>query len=162
MDKLTIIAEEVLADIRSAAWLESELHSEIDRHGRHEMADICEKGNIERVWRVLGISVAEVRVALQKILCQEKQISRVNVLEEPESWNFTFLYRLSNYSISYIKEKTHEYLVSSVMADRTSVIIPTAADVWRFRAETALSALRTMASTKQMPCSRVRRPLSPF
>ena len=49
--ELVIKSGEVLTDIGSAGWLEQELHPELDRHRRHQMADICEPDNAERVWR---------------------------------------------------------------------------------------------------------------
>ncbi len=160
--ELCILLSEVLADIKSAAWLESELHSDLDRHRRHQMADICEEGNIERVWRVLGVSVAEIRFALQKILSSQKHMSPVNDLEHPEYWRFRFLYRLPKSTVSFIKEKIHEYLVASVMADRTAVIIPEAAGVWNLRVSAALEALQGAAAASRRDISPVRRPLWPL
>ena len=87
---IRILSQEVLADIRSAAWLESELHPELDLHRRHEMADICEKDNIERVWRIAGLSVAEIRFALDRILEQPADSGGINLLEQPEHWDFLF------------------------------------------------------------------------
>ena len=101
--KLCIKSKEVLADVRSAGWLESELHPELNRHRRHEMADICEAGNMERVWRVLGVAVAEVRLALLKILCQCGDLTPANDLEHPDSWHLRFLFHLHNDTLRYIK-----------------------------------------------------------
>ena len=160
--ELCINSREVLDDIRSAAWLESELHPELDRHRRHEMADICEKDNVERVWRVLGIAIAEIRLALQKILSPQCRISLANDLERPESWQFSFSFPLPSSSISYIREKIHEYLVAAVMGDRTAVIIPTAAKIWQERASDAIASLRNLASVSHPPLSGVVRPLWPL
>lgn len=162
MKDLVILSSEIFADIRSAAWLESELHPELDRHRRHEMADICEKGNVDRVWRVLGVGVAEIRLALLKLLCPQCLISTVNELECPASWHFRFAVPLQEATPVYIKEKIHEYLVASVMADRTSVIIPQGASVWSDRADMALAALREVSSTAQISYTPVRRPLWPL
>ncbi len=159
---LLIKSKEVLDDIRSAAWLESELHPELDRHRRHEMADICEKDNIERVWRVLGIAIAEIRLALQKILSPQSQISLVNDLERPEGWEFSFLFQLPSSSTSYLREKIHEYLVAAVMADCTAVIIPTAAKIWQERASDAIASLQNLASISCPNCANVVRPLWPL
>ena len=159
---LCIKSSEVFADIRSAAWLESHLHPELDRNRRHEMADICEKDNIERVWRVLGIAIAEIRLALQRILTPEKDISLENDLDCPESWLFSLRFQLPSSSLTYIKEKIHEHLVAAVMADRSAVIIPTAAAIWQERASGALACLQNLASLSNPPFSRVVRPLWPL
>ncbi len=159
---LIIKSSEVIADIKSAAWLESELHPELNLHRRHEMADICEKGNIERVWRIFGVRIAEIRLALLKILHPKKHLSHTNDLENPDRWHFCFLFPIPKDKVVFIKEKIHEYLVASVMADRTEVIIPSASPIWQERADAALSALRQLASTTQQSHSPVRRPLWPL
>ena len=159
---IDIKSDEVLQDIRSAAWLEAELHPELDRHHRHEMADICENGNIERVWRVLGTATAEIRVALHKMLAPQTTVSTVNDLDCPDRRNFTISNPLPTATIAYIKEKIHEYLVAAVMADRTAVIIPAAADVWQARTDDALAALREVAATSHTPLKPVRRPMWPL
>ena len=158
---LCIKSEELLADIRSAAWLEQELHPELDRHRRHQMADICEEGSVERVWRVLGVSEAEIRYALLAVLRPRDGFIPVNQLERPECLSFSFLADLSADTLSLLKEKIHEYLVASVMADRTAVIIPGAATVWQTRAAEALAALREAAASSACRLRPVRRPLWP-
>ncbi len=159
---LSLKTADLLDDIRSAAWLESELHPELDRHRRHQMADICEQDNIERVWRVLCIGEAEIRLALSRILRQRKFVGGVNNLERPELMLFRFQFSLPASTFSFIKEKTHEYLVAAVMAERTAVIIPSAASVWRGRAVDALNSLREASATTRLPSGPVRRPLWPL
>lgn len=156
--KVTIKSEEVLADLRSAGWLEQELHPELDRHRRHQMADICEPGSVERVWRVLGAAVAEVRMALLKVLPPLETLLPVNGLERPEEWTFSFASSLRADAVAMLKEKIHEYLVASVMADRCAVIIPGASAVWRMRAEAALGSLQGAS----LPIGRARRPMWPM
>ena len=159
--ELCINSNEVIADIRSAAWLEQELHPQLDRHRRHQMADICEAGNDDRVWRRLGLCVAEIRREVVRILRQEKDPVPSNVLLSPESWTFQLLFPLHASSIDFMREKIHEYLVASVMADRTEVIIPTASPIWRERAETALAEIRMLGATARPPFRKVRRPVWP-
>ena len=159
---MIIRADEVLADIGSAAWLEQELHPEADRHRRHQMADICQRDNVERVWRVLGVAVAEVRLALLAILASRGDPLGSNELDRPECWSFSFCGQLAPDILTFLKEKIHEYLVASVMADRTAVIIPGACAVWQMRAADALVALREAAASSAGRLRPVRRPLWPF
>lgn len=99
---LLIKSCEILADLRSASWLEQELHPEIDRHRRHQMADICEADNVERVWRMLGIAVAEIRLVLQPILTPPEDIKDSNDLSCPDSWTFRLLFHLPESTADYI------------------------------------------------------------
>lgn len=158
---LIIKAKEVMADIRSAAWMESEVHPELNRHRRHEMADICEEDNIATVWRDAGLAVAQVRYVLHRILALEMATEAINVIERPEVWNFRFLFPLPHTTLEYLKEKIHEYIVATVMAERAEVIIPECAPIWKLRAKDTYLQLRSMASISPLPQSRVRRPLWP-
>lgn len=159
---LTILSTEVLDDVRGAAWLEAELHPELDRHRRHEMADICEPGNIERVWRVLAMADAQVRIALIRILTGQNDMLLVNDLQQPPAWHYRFLFPIPTNVMSFLREKIHEYMVAAVMADRTDVIIPSAASIWRSRLEDALAQLQNLGATTRPPYGRVRRPLWPL
>ncbi|MDE7347533.1 MAG: hypothetical protein K2N48_12450 [Muribaculaceae bacterium] len=160
--QLNIKSCEVLADIRSAAWLEQELHPEADRHRRHQMADICETDNLELVWRVLGTAIAEIQLELTKILQPAKDVDEDNDLRCPREWRFSFLFRLPTQTLEYIREKIHEYLVAKVMADRTAVIIPSASKTWQQRAEVTIAALRSISATARPPFRPVCRPLWPM
>lgn len=162
MSKLLIKSSEVLDDVKAAAWLESELHPELNRHRRHEMADVCEPGNIERVWRTLDIAESQVRIALIRILKSPKHIVPVNALNKPDKWGFKFLFDVSDTVVGFIRDKIHEYMVAAVMADRCDTIIPSAAPVWRCRKEEALEALRSIAATTHPHSAPVRRPLWPL
>ncbi len=159
---LIILTSEILADVRSAAWLECELHPELDRHRRHQIADICEKDNVERVWRVLALCEAQIRLALARILLPETQTPQCNCLLRPTSWDFQFRYDVGGATVGFLREKIHNYMVSAVMADRTATIVPAASATWESRRDAALVALGNLAATMRPPCGVVRRPLFPF
>lgn len=159
--RIRIASREVLDDIRSAAWLESETNAGADLHRRHEMADICEKDNIERVWRILGICVAEIRMALRAILIPDPQGWLHNDLERPEHWDFIFQNPLPPHTANFLKEKIHEYLVARVIADRLAVLIPDAADFWLSNAADILTTISS-TSNNATEIRPVRRPLWPL
>ncbi|MCM1491387.1 MAG: hypothetical protein NC095_11285 [Muribaculum sp.] len=158
---ITILSREVIDDIRSAAWLESETHPGSNLHQRHEMADVCEKDNVERVWRILGLCDAEIRLVLRKILSESDDTYQRNDLLTPDEWFYDFKCRLPPHTASLLKEKIHEYMVSRVMADRLEIFIPEAVLPWKQRASEAMSALSTAAQTTSL-LTPARRPLSPF
>lgn len=159
--RIKILSREVLADVRSAAWLEQELHPELDRHRRHQMADICEEqGGLDRVRRVLGTAMAETRLALRGILLPDRSARSSDILEESPCFAFRLAHHLHPDLIVYIREKIHEYAVARVMADRCADIIPECARVWRERADTALSQLGEAAATRTLRPG--TRPLCPL
>lgn len=159
---ITILSREVIDDLRSAGWLISEISDLANIHTCHQIADICEKDNIDAVWRVLGIAVAEVRVELVKILEPQKGMTFVNRLKAPESWEFGLCVRMTDSAESYLREKIHEYLVARVMADRTSAIIPASAAYWQTRASEAIEGIRLSAATSAPGARHARRPLWPM
>lgn len=159
---IVIRSEEVMADIRSAGWLEQELHADADRHRRHQMADICEAGNDDRVWRVLGVAVAEVRLALLKILKPRDRLLAANELERPAAWTFAFVNGLQPDTLAYLKEKIHEYLVAAVMSERCGVILSMSEAAWETRCVAALGDLRATAASFRAALAPVRRPMWPF
>lgn len=159
--QIRIVSREVLDDIRSAAWLESETHPSANLHQRHETADICEPDNVERVWRVLGICVAEIRMALRAILTPDSAAWHQNDLLRPDHWDFLFTSTLPPHTANFLKEKIHEYLLARVLADRLEVFIPEAASAWRIRASDALATVTATASTASS-LRPARRPLWPL
>lgn len=159
--RIRILSAEVLADVRAAAWLEQELHPELDRHRRHQMADICEEhGGIDRVRRVMGVAVAEIRECLHGILLPAGRVRPTDVLTNRAEATFRFARHLHPDRLILIREKMHEYMVARVMCDRCADIIPGCAGVWRERATSALAQLReAAASTALRPGTR---PLCPL
>lgn len=158
---ITIESPEVMADLRSAAWLESELHEDLTLHRRHEMADICEEVNIEKIWRVLGLCDAEVRMAIRRILTGPCPMNGTDSIERPERWEYPLAAGIGSETATLVKEKIHDYFVAKAMADRAEVIIPGCAPVWQRRAAEALVSLSECAASK-IRGARVRRNMCPF
>lgn len=161
MTKITILSSEIFADLRSAGWLESEINPDSNLHRRHEAADICERDNIDRIWRILGTGVALVRLTLRTMTIHVPATDCQNELLRPEKWEFFFRHLLSAATIEFIKEKIHEYLVASVLAERLKVLIPSAASAWIDSEKKALADLDTVAATYGINHP-VRRPLCPL
>ena len=109
---ISISSSEVICDIRAAAWLDSETHPECNLHQRHELADICEKDNIDRVWRVLGICDSEIRIALRNLLIPDRLHHLDNDLDAPDTRTYVFKTRLPPHTTAFLKEKIHEYMVA--------------------------------------------------
>lgn len=148
MAKIIIKSGEVLDDLRSAGWLESEINPDSNRHRRHEAADICEPYNVERVWRLLGVCIAEIKMCLRSMLdlnacgCKSQ-----NDLLRPESWELEFRCPTDRTTLELLKEKIHEYMVASVMADRMKVLMPETAKPWVESASASFSEIYGIAAT---------------
>ena len=161
MTRITILSSEVLADIRSAGWLESDLNSDAGLHRRHQAADICEGDLIDRVWRVLGLCVAHVRMSLRRVLAVEGGGDVSDCLECPERWEFCFRVVPGEQVLALMKEKIHAYMVAMVMADRLGVIMPGTAGPWHKASADAMADLERLAGMSGV-AERARRPLWPL
>ena len=146
MTRITILSSEVLADIRSAGWLESDLNSDAGLHRRHQAADICEGDLIDRVWRVLAV---------------EGGGDVSDCLECPERWEFCFRVVPGEQVLALMKEKIHAYMVAMVMADRLGVIMPGTAGPWHKASADAMADLERLAGMSGV-AERARRPLWPL
>ena len=62
--KMTFKREELLYDIRNNAYVEGDVMQAQTEHDRHQVQDIGEDGNIDRVTRVLDLAHAECEEAL--------------------------------------------------------------------------------------------------
>ena len=161
MRRITILSGEVLADIRSAGWLESDMNSDAGLHRRHQAADICEVDLVDRVWRVLGLCVAHVRMSLRRVLAVEGRGDVSDSLERPERWVFCFRVEPGEHELTLMKEKIHAYMVAMVMADRLGVIMPGAAGAWQKASGEAMAELERLAGLSAV-AERARRPLWPL
>ena len=62
--KMTFKREELLYDIRNNAYVEGDVMQAKTEHDRHQVQDIGEDGNIDRVTRLLDLAHAECEEAL--------------------------------------------------------------------------------------------------
>lgn len=162
MTAIVIKSGEVIADLRSAGWLESEINTGSGLHRRHETADICENDNVDRVWRILGVCAAEVSMALRTFLLSDSSWKDTdNSLLLPEEWTFPFRCDLDVHTMTLLKEKIHQYMVARVMANRLGVLIPEAAKPWTEEAANCLSEIGGIAASTALNHP-VRRPLWPI
>lgn len=142
--KITLKKEKLLYDISNLAYVISDT-GETD-HKLHQVADICESGNIDRVARILGLAYAKVQSVLSPVL---------NIREVRHDYDFSviprnYVFHLRDKILSYdrilkIKETAYEYMVCMVLKDWLQITLPTVSGVWQDRAERCLEALEGMA-----------------
>ena len=158
----------LLYDIANLAYIIADT-GETDNHSLHQVRDICEEGNIDRVSRVLGLAYSQILSVLFPILQSPKIEINRDQSAQPHDYEISFRcdgalkYRLTSEKKLEIKETCHEYMVCMVLADWLGVVYPVAADVWRFRAEKAMEALRSKVTELVVSFTGgLRRSLSPF
>ena len=162
---IKISKEALLHDISNLAYVIADVHCEANPHARHQLTDICQEGNIDRVARILGLACSVVRMVLHPVLkksCSQRLLS-------------DFYYRPRDYVFEIDSGKfrrhplelatlIHEYLVWRVIAEWLAVTMPEVSLLWKEKAKMISEKIsQTVADAlwETEAGSRVR-PLSPF
>lgn len=154
--------EELLYDIKNYAFIEGSVMDTESNHNRHMVQDVGEEGNVDRVTRVLNLTVTKCKELLYPYTKREIDRPELNdtlreptvygiVLSVPSDFSQTTLYLLENL--------IHEYLVCKAVADWLSITNIAKAQVWEAKAENAESEIRGNLHAR---IARTRRKLHPF
>ena len=154
--------DQLLYDIKNYAYIEGSVMDTESNHNRHMVQDVGEEGNVDRVTRVLNLTVAKCRELLYPYTKNELHRTELNdtlrepkvygiVLSVPTDFSQTTLYLLENL--------IHEYLVCKAVSDWLSITNPAKAQVWEAKAEDAESEIR---ANLHASIERTRRRLHPF
>lgn len=122
---LSFLRPELLYDIRNLAFVESDVMPADDEHDRHQVADICEDGNVDRVTRVMDLAVAKCREMLYPYSKREVDDGeeRNNTLREQVEYSIELLLpaSFSKSTLDYLHKMLHEYIVYCVLFDWMSI-----------------------------------------
>lgn len=154
--------DQLLYDIKNYAYIEGSVMETESNHNRHMVQDVGEEGNVDRVTRVLNLTVAKCRELLYPYAKNELHRTELNdtlrepkvygiVLSVPADFSQTTLYLLENL--------IHEYLVCKALSDWLSITNPAKAQIWEAKAEDAESEIRMNLHAR---IARTRRRLNPF
>ena len=187
--KMTFKREELLYDIRNNAYVEGDVMQAKTEHDRHQVQDIGEDGNIDRVTRLLDLAHAECEEALfpytKEDVDQETEMDDTPTYVEPTADAegtvaymevFTddttaskptgdYVIRLlvpdeySKTTVRLIVRYIHEYMVCRVLSDWMSITNPPAAANWKAKQDEALEGMKEAVNFRT---GRVRRTQTPF
>ena len=187
--KMTFKREELLYDIRNNAYVEGDVMQAKTEHDRHQVQDIGEDGNIDRVTRLLDLAHAECEEALfpytKEDVDQETEMDDTPTYVEPaadaggtvaDMEMFTddttaskptgdYVIRLlvpdeySKTTVRLIVRYIHEYMVCRVLSDWMSITNPPAAANWKAKQDEALEGMREAVNFRT---GRIRRTQTPF
>ena len=187
--KMTFKRDELLYDIRNNAYVEGDVMQAKTEHDRHQVQDIGEDGNIDRVTRLLDLAHAECEEALfpytKEDVEQETEMDDTPTYVEPtadaggtvaDPEVFTddmtaskptgdYVIRLlvpdeySKTTVRLIVRYIHEYMVCRVLSDWMSITNPPAAANWKAKQDEALEGMKEAVNFRT---GRVRRTQTPF
>ena len=161
---LTFRRGELVYDAGNYSFVEADIMPEGDECRRHQVFDIGQDGNVDRVTRVLNTAHAECVEMLYpytKEEIPEGQEVLDDVLKEPEIYEIRLSLpeTFSLTTLRLLEELIHEYLVCRVLADWMSITNPESEANWQRKFTTLREKIRTaLVSRTKM----IRRKLSPF
>ncbi len=154
--------DDLLYDIKNYAFIEGSISETDSNHVRHTIQDVGEDGNVDRVTRVLNLTVAKCKEMLYPYT--KHNIHRQELddkLREPGVYGIVMRVpkEYSQTSLNLLEELIHEYLVCTVVADWMSITNPTKAEMWKGKAESASREIKTGLNSRMQ---RVRIKTHPF
>lgn len=142
----------LLYDISNMAFVAADIaRDSMTAHRLHQVFDVCESGNRDRVERILGIAFAEVGTMLRKIAS----------VAGDSSDSYRFMLKREDIGEEWrvrLQEAVHEFMTARALADWLSITLPEAADVWKEKAAEARASLLAAASLSR----RIRRRVPPI
>ena len=136
--RLVFKRAELLYDIGNVCFVEGDILPEGAEDARHQVLDVVEAGNVDRVTRVLGRCFAEVVEALHPY--SRNAVAEGAVLDDrlsaPEEYVLALRVPegMSGTTVGLVEELAHEYLVASVVADWLGITHPEKMGLWAEKA----------------------------
>lgn len=163
---LTFSREQLLYDLRTIAYVEGDTNNAQNDHNMHQLVDIGEDGNIDRVTRLLDLAHAEAKELLypHTKVDIEDGATYDDILTETDVYTINLLVpeRFSDTTARYWEHKIHEYMICRVLAEwmmLTNKANPNAAALWEAKAQQAIEDIKESFTRRTQ---RVRRSMHPF
>ncbi len=161
---LSFKRSELLYDLSNYSFVEADIMPQDAEHMKHQVFDITQDGNVDRVTRVLNLAYSECVESLypytKKEIPDTEQILD-DVLKEPEEYTIV-LYLPSAFSLTTVKMLEyliHEFLVCRVLADWMSITLPSSAGRWNIKVDELRQKIRTSLISRT---GKTRRKLKPW
>lgn len=158
--------EELLYDIKNIAYVEGDVMITDDEKDRHQVMDIGEDGNIDRVTRVMDLAVThctELLFPYSKTDVDEEE-ERDDTLEETEVYeiNLKVPDDFSKTTVNHLEKVIHELIVYKVLSDWLSITNlrnPNSAANWASKIQELEDDVETTLNARM---HRVRRTQTPW
>ncbi len=163
---LTFLREQLLYDIKNLAYVEGDVLSDEAQHSKHQVQDIGEEGNVDRVTRMLDLALAHCVEALYPFskVDVESGVVLDDTLTETPTYTVELLVPddFSDTTAKYLEQLIHNLLVYLVLADWMSianVANPKSAANWAAKAQDLEDEIKSKLNART---GRVRKFQSPF
>lgn len=169
---LTFLRSELLNDLDQYGFVEGDVmrigdpKSEADeylQHGKHQVQDITQDGNVDLVTRWLNLKLAWCSEALFPFTKDPvlDNVTLDDILDDPETYSIimTVPEDFSDTTVVYLEELIHNLLVWWVLYHWLSITKPEGAEKWLAAEQGAEEDLKKTLAKR---CGKTRRPLRPF
>lgn len=161
--RLEFLRTQLLYDIRNIAYVEGDVMPEENQHTRHQVQDIGEEGNIDRVTRLMDIAVAECVEMLYPYTKAEVDNSTYmdDILQETDRY-VVIMYVPDDFSkttVTLLERYIHEFICYRVLADWFLITAPDLAQKWLGKQEAAEVSIKDALNAR---VGRVRKTQTPF
>lgn len=159
---LTFKRAELLYDIKSICFVEGDTKKVDQEHDRHQVMDVGEDGNVDRVTRVLDLTFAEC-VELCYPYSKTEVVDGLTQDDTLKEGDYVLTLSLrdtfSQTTIDLMRTSIHELLVCRGVADWMSITKKEAAADWLTKAEAAKQTVWMKLNGRM---GRVRLKMTPF
>lgn len=163
---LTFLRKEILSDVNTYAYVEGDVLTPEDAHSKHQVMDICEDGNIDRVTRVMDLVFAECTELLYPFTHDDVEGEEVldDVLRYQELYTIEMNVptSFSKTTLNLLEKYIHEFIVYRVMFDWMSIANignPKSMENWKLKAEWLKEKITGIMNHRS---KRIRRTTRPF
>lgn len=156
--------KELLYDASNYAYVEADIMQVEDECRRHQVFDITQTGNVDRVTRILNLAYAECVEALYpytKGSIPDNEDTLDDVLKEPDTYTITLSLPegFSITTVNLLEELIHEYMVCRVLAEWLSITKKESATNWENKFSVLKEKMQKALISRR---GRIRRKIKPF
>lgn len=162
--RLVFRRSELMYDVANYSFIEADIMPENSEHSKHQVFDITQEGNVDRVTRLLNLYFLECVEMLFPFTKEAIAVEGVELddkLREPDTYEIVL--RLpSDFSLTtlgLLENLIHDYLVCRVLSDWMSITFPESMEKWELKAR----GLKDKISTSLVGrIGKVKRKLKPW
>ena len=160
---LTFKRSALIYDIENYAFVEGDVMHSDNEHAKHQVFDIAQDGNVDRVTRMLNLAYSEcveMMYPYTKEPCNSEE-EQNNELVEKEEYVIRLLISddFSKSTVTLIANLVHEYMICRVVEDWMSITNPSSQSNWGAKLDNIQEQIRGHLNAR---CGRVRRTQTPF
>lgn len=142
---LHFLRDELLYDIKNYCYIEGDTMEATDEHQKHQVFDVGECGNVDRVTRVLDLVFSQVEELCSPFSrCEVADVScRDDELEETDEYvlHLSVPPSFGESRVNLVEKTVHELLVCRVVEDWLSITKPGRDEIWKRKADALQSQL---------------------